>query len=98
MGSIKDLDGADAAALDALADLSGCRVLEIGAGEGRLTWHLARNASHVVAIEPEEESLAVARAEIPPDAAARVDFKLADVLELDEPEEPFDVAFLSWSL
>ncbi len=98
MGSIKDPDGADAAALDALADLDSRRILEIGAGEGRLTWHLARKAASVLAIDPNEESVALARAAIPPDLEDRVRFTLSDVLELDEPEEAFDVAFLSWSL
>lgn len=98
MPSVKDPEGADAAALDALADLRGCRVLEIGAGEGRLTWHLARQAELVLAIDSDPASVDAARAATPPDLADRVTFKAADAVELDEPEESFDAAFLSWSL
>jgi 2-polyprenyl-3-methyl-5-hydroxy-6-metoxy-1,4-benzoquinol methylase len=98
MTSVKDPDGADAAALDSLADLSGLRVLEIGAGEGRLTQHLARKARYVVAIDSDEEAIAVARTGLPADVAERVLFKAVDATELDEPEESCDAAFLSWSL
>jgi 2-polyprenyl-3-methyl-5-hydroxy-6-metoxy-1,4-benzoquinol methylase len=98
MGSTKDPDGADAAALDALVDLNGLRILEVGAGEGRLTWHLARNAASVLAIDSDAASIDVARAEVPAALGHRVSFKAVDAIELDEPEESFDAAFLSWSL
>ena len=98
MPSVKDPEGADAAALDALADLSGCRILEIGAGEGRLTWHLARTGSSVLAIDSDPASIDVARTAVPEEIAGRVGFKAVDALELDEPEGSFDAAFLSWSL
>ncbi len=98
MPSVKDPDGADAAALDSLADLNGLRVLEIGAGEGRLTWHLARKAAFVLAIDSDEEAIKVAGAGVPTALAERVRFKALDATELDEPEESFDAAFLSWSL
>ena len=98
MPSVKDPDRADAAALDSLVDLDGRRVLEIGAGEGRLTWHLARKARFVLAIDSDVEAIAVAEAEVPADLAERVRFKALDATEIDEPEESFDAAFLSWSL
>ena len=48
-------------ALFALADFNGRRVLEIGCGDGRLTWRYADKAAHVTAIEPNPEQVAIAR-------------------------------------
>lgn len=98
MPSIKDPDGADAAALASLADLTGRRVLEIGAGEGRLTRHLARKAAFVLAIDSDEQAINAAGAGLSADLAERVRFRALDVTELEEPEESFHAAFLSWSL
>jgi ubiquinone/menaquinone biosynthesis C-methylase UbiE len=81
-----------------MIDFTGLRVLEVGSGEGRLTWRYAGPTQSVVGIEPDAESLARARAGVPPDLAERVSFRLVDATELDEPADSFDVAFLSWSL
>ena len=35
-----------------LVDLGGAEVLEIGCGDGRLTWRYAERAAYVTAIEP----------------------------------------------
>ena len=44
-------------ALGDLVDFSGKHVLEIGCGDGRLTWRYAEAAAHVTAIEPFEEAV-----------------------------------------
>jgi ubiquinone/menaquinone biosynthesis C-methylase UbiE len=98
MASIKDADGAEIPALESLIDLAGLRVLEVGSGEGRQTVRYAALAQSVLAIEPDEDAVAAARAELPAELRDRVTFRLQDVLELDEPADSFDVAFLSWSL
>ena len=48
-------------ALFDLADLSGQYVLEIGSGDGRLTWRYAGRAAHVTAIDPFAEGITRAR-------------------------------------
>jgi len=96
--SIKDPDGAETRALDRLIDFTGLRVLEVGSGDGRLTWRYAHAADSVLGIEPDAKSVAAARAAIPPQLAARVAFRVLDAEQLDEPAHSFDVAFLSWSL
>jgi 2-polyprenyl-3-methyl-5-hydroxy-6-metoxy-1,4-benzoquinol methylase len=98
VASIKDPDGAEISALDRLVDFTDKRVLEVGSGEGRLTWRYAGATRSVLAIEPEAESVGLAQADIPPELADRVSFRVVDAGELDEPAESFDVAFLSWSL
>jgi cyclopropane fatty-acyl-phospholipid synthase-like methyltransferase len=98
MASEKDAEHAEIPALDSLIDLAGLRILEIGSGEGRQTVRYAAAAASVLAIEPDEEAVATAQAELPPELRDRVTFRLQDVVDLDEPPGSFDAAFLSWSL
>ena len=98
MASIKDPRGAEAHALAALGEFDGKRVLEIGCGDGRLTWLYAEQAAEVLGVDPDEESIGEARAALPGQLADRVEFRVADAQALDVPRQRFDIAFLSWSL
>ena len=83
----------------ALAEFSGRRVLEIGAGDGRLAWPFAAQARLWVALDPDAEELRLAaeamRAESP---APTVQLAIGDGRTLPFPNEYFDLAFFSWSL
>jgi ubiquinone/menaquinone biosynthesis C-methylase UbiE len=98
VASVKDPWGTEAAALDALGDFEGKRVLEIGCGDGRLTWLYADQAAEVLGIDTEEESIREAWRALPDRLRDRVEFRVADVQALDVPRQRFDIAFLSWSL
>ena len=98
MASVKDPWGAEARALAALGDFDGKRVLEIGCGDGRLTWLYAGQAAQVLGVDTEEESIREARRALPSQLKDRVEFRVADVQALDVPRRRFDIAFLSWSL
>ena len=98
MASVKDPRGAEARALAELADFDGKRVLELGCGDGRLTWLYAGQAAEVLGVDPDEESIRNARAALPDQLADRVEFRVADAQALDVPRQRFDIAFLSWSL
>jgi 16S rRNA A1518/A1519 N6-dimethyltransferase RsmA/KsgA/DIM1 with predicted DNA glycosylase/AP lyase activity len=93
-----DGEGAEIAALDRLVELGGLRVLEVGAGDGRLTLKYAARTAEVLAVEPDEELVADARAALPPELADRVRFEAVDILELESPPASYDAAVLSWSL
>jgi 2-polyprenyl-3-methyl-5-hydroxy-6-metoxy-1,4-benzoquinol methylase len=97
LGYVKDLDGAEARVLGRVADFSGRRVLEVGCGDGRLTWLYAPRAVSVLGLDPDEEQIALAQASTPPELADRVRFEAAEVEDLSK-TATFDVAFLSWSL
>ena len=97
MGYVKDVDGAEARVLGGTADFSGAQVLEVGCGDGRLTWLYAPRAESVLGIDPDEEQIALARAETPPELADRVQFEVGEAEDLSR-TAIFDVAFLSWSL
>jgi ubiquinone/menaquinone biosynthesis C-methylase UbiE len=98
MASVKDPEGAEERALAELGDFAGKRVLEIGCGDGRLTWLYASETAEVLGIDPDEESIRVARATLPDQLKDRVEFRVAEAESLDVPRPRFDIAFLSWSL
>jgi 2-polyprenyl-3-methyl-5-hydroxy-6-metoxy-1,4-benzoquinol methylase len=96
--SIVDPTGAELAALAEIVDFSGLRVLEIGCGNGRLTWRFAGPTKEVLGIDPDENAIATARAATPPELRGRVYFEVASPVEHDVPRRHFDLAFFSWSL
>ncbi|HLF26017.1 MAG TPA: class I SAM-dependent methyltransferase [Anaerolineae bacterium] len=84
------------ALLDFAGDFAGKRVLEIGCGDGRLTWRYAKRAARIVAIDPDAEEIKIAEEDRPPDV--RVEFRAISLEAYQAPDAIFDVAILSWSL
>ena len=93
-----DAEGAHLAAIFRAADFRGQRVLEIGSGEGRLTWGFASRAASVLAFDPSEEDVATARARCAEELREKVRFEVASAEEIDVPEGSVDLVFFSWSL
>ncbi len=95
-----DPENNETRALFDLADFSGQRVLEIGCGDGRLTWRYAGRAAHVTAIDPFEESVARARENLPRELQGRVEFHPIAFEDFAAANKPavFDIAILAWSL
>jgi len=87
---------------DALFNLpitwTGASVLEIGSGDGRLTWRYADKVARVVAIEPDREKHQLALVNRPRE------FEHVEFLDLGlddffgQRKEKFNLALLSWSL
>ena len=98
MTVLLDPEDTETKALHDFADFSGKRVLEIGCGDGRLTWRYADRAAHVVAIDPKAEDIEIAIEECPDDLRGKIEFRVARLEELDIPAEKYDLALLSWSL
>ena len=100
MAIIKDPEGRETTALHAMVDFKDMRVLEIGCGNGRLTWRYAENAKHVTAIDPDGNKIEAAKAQIPERLKSRIRFlesTLADFVGTFN-DIGFDVAIFSWSL
>jgi len=77
---------------------TGSTVLEIGSGDGRLTWRFANRVVRVVAIEPDAEKHKIALADRP-GGFEHVEFLNLGLDEfVKQNKEKFDIAILSWSL
>jgi len=79
-----DPENSETGALFDMADLRGLHVLEIGCGDGRLTWRYADKAAHVTAIDPAAKQIALAREHMTDLFQDRIEFR--------------DIVILSWSL
>jgi 2-polyprenyl-3-methyl-5-hydroxy-6-metoxy-1,4-benzoquinol methylase len=73
-------------------------VLEIGCGDGRLTLQYAPLAASVLAIDPDEASIEVARWSQAGLPRRNVDFRVGSIEGLPDRGAAFDVALFSWSL
>ena len=84
--------------LRAVADFTDKKVVEIGAGNGRLTWPLALVAAQWINLDPNAgETRAAAQAlSLTPNSS--VHLARADGCALSLPAAYFDIAFFSWSL
>jgi ubiquinone/menaquinone biosynthesis C-methylase UbiE len=95
-----DPEGTEAKSLHSLVDFSGKSVLEVGCGEGRLTWQYAQKARKITAIDPESEKIATAIKKRPKELENKLEFLESTLLEFkpDDNNSKFDVVLLSWSL
>jgi 2-polyprenyl-3-methyl-5-hydroxy-6-metoxy-1,4-benzoquinol methylase len=98
MPLVVDPDGVEPAAIRELVDVRGLRILEIGCGDGRMTFACAREGASVFAIDSDVEEIEEARASTPGDLADRVRFEAADAAQIELPRGEFDLALFSWSL
>lgn len=94
MAIIEDPEGFEAAALRAaFPSFDDLRILEVGAGSGRLTRHFARQARSVIAIDPDEDAIADLRLEFP-----GIDARAIGIEDLTLPPHSVDVVVFAWSL
>ncbi len=95
-----DPEGYEIKALQDLVTFDHKRVLEIGCGDGRLTWRYAENAAQVTAIDPDEEEIASALRNCPAHLKDRVDFVPSSIEGYAEGSEQskFDIVIFAWSL
>lgn len=94
-----DPEGNETQELFQLVDLDGADVLEIGCGDGRLTWLYAGGTAHVTAVDPFADGIARAKERLR-GSKLPIDFREVDFLDFAAESRPdvFDVAILSWSL
>jgi ubiquinone/menaquinone biosynthesis C-methylase UbiE len=94
----KDPEKTESKFLHKLVDFANKHILEIGCGEGRLTWRYAKSARRVTAIDPDLDSLRVAYHDMSFSLRKTTTLACASALSLPFPHERFDIALLSWSL
>jgi predicted RNA methylase len=98
MPPVVDPDGVELATIRELVDLRSLEVVDVGCGEGRLTFACASEGGHVFGFDPDEEAIASAREAIPRELRDRVELAVADAADIELPRRKFDLALFSWSL
>ena len=94
----RDPEGLEQKTLHALVDFKNKRVLEVGCGEGRLTFKYAAASSLTVGFDPDHDALRIARADSPHAMQQHVHFAEASASHVPFSKETFDIAILAWSL
>ncbi|MHA2329250.1 MAG: class I SAM-dependent methyltransferase [Candidatus Hodarchaeales archaeon] len=80
------------------ANLKDKKVLEVGCGDGRLTFQYAALTKHVIAIDPEIENIEKAKGKIPPELSSKLEFHVGRGENLLFDDESFDIVFYAYSL
>ncbi len=82
------------------ADLWGRYILEVGCGDGRLTFPMAEIAQHVTAIDPLAEDIQLAIEETPQHLKEKINFIETGIEDYTPPTNSpgFDLSIFTWSL
>jgi ubiquinone/menaquinone biosynthesis C-methylase UbiE len=73
-------------------------VLEVGCGEGRLTFQYAPVAKSVTALDPNRKSISSAKKKSPEKLSDKLSFRVGKGEELAFADNSFDIVFFTWSL
>ncbi len=98
MAKLQDPEGIEIKTVLKHLSFDGKEVLEIGCGDGRLTFKYAEMARRVVAIDPLEEGIEKAKSDQPKNLHRRLEFRVGRGEALAFPDQSFEVVFFSWSL
>jgi 2-polyprenyl-3-methyl-5-hydroxy-6-metoxy-1,4-benzoquinol methylase len=95
-----DPENNESRALFDMVDFSGQNVLEIGCGDGRVTWFYADQAAHVTAIDPVASQIALAKDHLPGQLKDRLEFQHSafEDFAASSPSSVYDIILLSQSL
>jgi 2-polyprenyl-3-methyl-5-hydroxy-6-metoxy-1,4-benzoquinol methylase len=93
-----DPEQAETHAIHSLVDFTGMDVLEVGCGDGRLTWRYADQARTVLALDAEVSAIETAQASCPGHLLQKVTFQTADITTVELAPAAYDMVVLSWSL
>ncbi len=93
-----DPEGVEKRVLDNLIQFAESDVLEVGCGDGRMTWGFANTARSVLALDPDNSAIAVARAQTTDALMDKLTFQVADITKITLPRYTFDIAVFSWSM
>lgn len=93
-----DPEGNEGKFLHRFADFTNRRVLEVGCGEGRLTWKYATASAWTVGVDADKDALRIAAFDRPANLVMKAHFAAAEAQKLPFRKDTFDLAVLAWSL
>lgn len=93
-----DPQGVETGVINDLVDFDGLRVLEVGCGDGRMTWRFAEEASSVLAVDVNDEKIEAAKRATPDHLRSMVRFEVCDITQTRLAGDSFDGAVFSYSL
>jgi ubiquinone/menaquinone biosynthesis C-methylase UbiE len=79
-------------------DFKDKNILEVGCGNGRLTYQFADIAKKIVAIDPNEEKINQAKKDLSEALSAKLEFHIKSAENLSFINDTFDIAIFSYSL
>lgn len=91
-------DGFELRLIERFVRLRRKRVLEVGCGDGRLTFQYAAKAASVLAFDPDPPSIDEASWQQADRGIENIDFRVGSIEHLPDRGPSFDVALFSWSL
>ncbi len=94
--SAEDCEGRLLPAIEGVTKLAGARVLEVGAGTGRITRQLVARGARVVGFDRAEPMLEVARRHLTASGAGGWELHCADAESLPVGDGEFDLAVAGW--
>lgn len=98
MEPLRDPEGIEIEYLRRTGAIKGRKVVEIGCGDGRLTWRYADFAAAVTGVDPDFERLSEAVTTRPENVNRPVSLAQATAERLPYADGIFDTALFSWSL
>ena len=94
---IRDPEGREQRYLSEVAQLQEARVLEIGCGDGRMTWLYGYGAKMIAGVDVDNYELRAALYDLPEDLPAPTIFAEAEAEKLPFSSLSFDAVIFAWS-
>lgn len=91
-------DDHDLQVVQDLCSLQGSRVLEVGCGDGRMTFGLADYCNSITGVDIDERFIGLAKGTLKAVNAKNIEFLTMDAQELVLSDESFDVVLFPWVL
>ena len=97
MNPLRDPERLEIKVLQEIGDLAESQVIEIGCGDGRLTWQYAGATMQVTGIDMDAQRLSAAFLTRPSGLSSKTSFLQAKSETMPLKDNSFDVALFAWS-
>ena len=95
---LRDPEGREASSIHKHLNLKDKLVIEVGCGDGRMTWQYASSPRAIHGVDPDHERLQNAIKDRPNSINAATSFVVSEAQSIPFARQRFDCAILAWSL